>query len=153
MMDRLRCSFLAGALFLGLAGTVVTASAPQRNDRNGGRDTDPRRPRLTLKAQPTVAIAPARVVFQAELSGGSNDFEEYYCPTVAWAWGDGTESESTSDCQPFEAGKSEIKRRYTVEHVFRAGGHQVTFRLKRTEKTLASASVNIQIQPGGPDRD
>jgi len=29
----------------------------------------------------------------------------------------------------------------------------VTFRLKRNDKTVASASVNLQIQPGGPDGD
>ena len=89
----------------------------------------------------------------AEINGGSNDFEEFYCPTVVWAWGDGTESENSTDCAPYEAGKSEIKRRFTVEHVFRAGGHQVTFRLKRNDKTLASVSVSIQIQPGGPEGD
>jgi hypothetical protein len=136
---------------VGFAGTLVAAAAGQRDANRNNPDADARRPKLTLKAQPTVAIAPARVVFTVDLSGGSNDFEEYYCPTVSWAWGDGTESESTSDCQPYEAGKSEIKRRYTVQHVFRAGGHQVTFRLKRNDKTLISASVNIQIQPGGPE--
>ena len=152
MTDRLRRSLLSGALSLSLAGSFV-AAGPLQRDRNSGRDTDPRRPKLSLKAQPTVAIAPARVVFQADFAGGSDDFEEYYCPTVSWAWGDGTESESTSDCQPYEPGKSLIKRRYTVQHTFRAGGHQVTFRLKRNDKTVASASVNLQIQPGGPDGD
>ena len=46
-----------------------------------GREPD-RRPRVTLRAQPAVGIAPARVVFTAELVGGANDFEEFYCPTV-----------------------------------------------------------------------
>jgi hypothetical protein len=149
MTDHLRRFMGAGVIGLGLAATLFAAS-PQRDNRNG-RDSDPRRPKLTLKAQPTVAIAPARIVLQAELAGGANDFEDYYCPTVAWDWGDGTESESTSDCEPYQAGKTEIKRRFTVEHVFRAGGHQIVFRLKRNDKVLTSASVSVQVQPGGPD--
>jgi hypothetical protein len=149
MTDHLRRFTGAGVIGLGLAATLFAAS-PQRDNRNG-RDSDPRRPKLTLKAQPTVAIAPARIVLQAELAGGANDYEDYYCPTVAWDWGDGTESESNSDCEPYQAGKTEIKRRFTVEHVFRAGGHQIVFRLKRNDKVLTSASVSIQVQPGGPD--
>ena len=56
-------------------------------------------------------------------SAAPDDFEEYYCPTIDWEWGDDTTSESTADCEPYEAGKSEIKRRFTVEHVFRHGGN------------------------------
>ena len=97
------------------------------------RENDARRPRLTLRAQPAVAVAPARVVLTAEIIGGADDFEEYYCPAIEWDWGDDTTSESTSDCEPYEAGKSEIKRRFTVEHVFRAGSHQIAFRLKRRD--------------------
>jgi hypothetical protein len=149
MTDHLRRFTGAGVIGVGLVATLFAASA-QRDNRNG-RDSDSRRPKLTLKAQPTVAIGPARIFLQAELSGGANDFEDYYCPTVSWDWGDGTESESTSDCEPYQPGKTEIKRRFTVEHVFRAGSHQIVFRLKRNDKVLTSASVSIQIQPGGPD--
>ncbi|MES1254113.1 MAG: hypothetical protein ABUS56_00780 [Acidobacteriota bacterium] len=109
---------------------------------------DDKRPRLSLKASPNVSISPSRVVLTAELTGGANDYEELYCATVSWDWGDGTESESTGDCQPYEAGKSEIKRRFTVQHVFRAGAHKVAFRLKRNDKTVAAAVVTVQVQPG-----
>ena len=91
-----------------------------------------------------IAMSPARVVLTAELVGGANDYEEFYCPTIEWDWGDGTQSESTSDCDPYEPGKSEIKRRFTVEHVFRAGAYRVSIRLKRHDKAVgirdASAS-------------
>src|SRR5262249_55109608 len=109
---------------------------------------DSRRPKLSLKASPAISMSPARVVLTAEFVGGANDFEEYYCPTVEWDWGDGTQSESTFDCQPYEPGKSEIKRRVTVIHVFRAGAFHVTFRLKRHDKVITSSSTNIQVQPG-----
>jgi hypothetical protein len=88
------------------------------------------------------------VVLTAELIGGANDFEEFYCPTVEWDWGDGTQSESTSDCEPYEAGKSEIKRRFTISHVFRAGMYKVSLRLKRRDKAITSATVSIQVRPG-----
>jgi hypothetical protein len=93
-------------------------------------------------------MAPARIVLTAELNGGANDFEEFYCSGVEWEWGDGTKSESSSDCAPYEAGKSEIKRRYTVEHVFRAGVYRVMFHLKRHDKTVGNATINIQVRPG-----
>ena len=89
------------------------------------------------------------MVLTAELVGGDNDFEDFYCPAVEWEWGDGTKSESASDCAPYEPGKSEIKRRFTVEHVFqRAAMYRVTFRLKRHSKAVGFATVNVQIRPG-----
>ena len=117
-----------------------------------GREQD-RRPRVTLRAQPAVGIAPARVVFTAELVGGANDFEEFYCPTVIWDWGDDTQSESTLDCEPYEAGKSEIRRRFTIEHHFRrSGGYKVYFRLKKRDKPVAAASATVQVQPGAGEQ-
>ena len=131
--------------------TVTTATAiasAQKNDKPTPKDDDSKKPRLSLKAQPVVALSPARIVLTAELAGGANDFEDFYCATTEWDWGDGTQSESTADCSPYEAGKSEIKRRFTVEHVFRAGQFRVQFRLKRRDKTVGSAGVNIQVRPG-----
>jgi hypothetical protein len=131
------------------AATLVTASAQKADkDKDAKTNQDPARPKLTLKAQPVISMAPSRVVLTAELVGGPNDFEEFYCPTIEWDWGDGTQSESTSDCAPYEAGKTEIKRRFTVEHVFRAGAYHVTFRMKRRDKPIASAAVSIQVRPG-----
>src|SRR5215471_5889932 len=105
-------------LLLSAALLSLGAAAPQKNPRDQATD---KKPKLALKAQPVIAMSPARIVLTAELVGGANDYEEYYCPTVEWDWGDGTQSESTNDCAPYEEGKSEIKRRFTIEHVFRAG--------------------------------
>jgi hypothetical protein len=127
----------------------VIASAQQKPE---GREPD-RRPRVTVRAQPSVGIAPARIVFTAELVGGANDFEEFYCPTVIWEWGDDTQSESTLDCEPYEAGKSEIRRRFTVEHQFRrSGGYKVFFRLKKRDRPVGAASVIVQVQPGAGEQ-
>ncbi len=148
-MSDLRRSFTwASALCLLLQTAVVATDAPslQKTDRDASGDA--KRPKLTLKAQPVIAMSPARVVLTAELVGGPNDYEEYYCPTIEWDWGDGTQSESTNDCAPYEAGKSEIKRRFTKEHIFRAGMFRVSFKLKRRDKAVAFATVNIQVRPG-----
>jgi hypothetical protein len=137
------------ACAVGFTLLPLIALAQQKPD---GREQD-RRPRVTLRAQPPVGIAPARVVFTAELTGGANDFEEYYCPTVIWEWGDDTQSESTLDCDPYEEGKSEIRRRFTVEHRFRrSGSYKVLFRLKKRDKHVAAANVTIQIQPGAGEQ-
>jgi hypothetical protein len=146
-MSDLRRIAWAGAMCLGIASALVASAGAQKPD--GKESPDAQRPRVSLKAAPMIAISPARVVLTAELQGGSNDYEEYYCPTVVWAWGDGTESENSTDCPPYEPGKSEIKRRFTVEHVFRrADMYRVTFRLKRHDKAVGFATVNVQIRPG-----
>ena len=130
---------------------LAPVSAQQRDDKTAkekDRDQDAR-PKLTLKAQPMMAIAPARVVFSAELTGGANDAAEYYCPSVEWTWGDDTRSETGSDCEPYQQGKSEIKRRFTVEHQYHHGGNfKVIFRLKRGDKAIASATISVQVRPG-----
>ena len=138
----------AGAACLTAAVSLTLHARQGDNPRKDAKDDEPRRPKLALDAQPMISIAPARVVLTAKLTGGPNDFEEFYCPTVLWEWGDGTESESTFDCVPYEAGKAEIRRRYTMSHTFRAGIHKVVFKLKRRDKTLGTATINLQIQPG-----
>ena len=147
-MSFLRRQAWAGAASLLMAAMlVISASAQKSKDKDSKDVTDPR-PQVKLRAQPVIAMAPARIVLTAELVGGANDFEEFYCTGVEWEWGDGTHSESSSDCAPYEPGKSEIKRRYTVEHVFRAGAYRVMFHLKRSNRSVGNASVNIQIRPG-----
>jgi hypothetical protein len=147
-MNGLRRFAWAGAASLLLSSTLAATAHAQKTDKDAKDNQDTKRPQLRLRAQPVIAMAPARVVLTAEIVGGANDFEEFYCPTVQWEWGDGTQSESSSDCAPYEPGKSEIKRRYTVEHVFRAGAYRVMFHLKRRDKSVGTASVNIQIRPG-----
>jgi hypothetical protein len=139
-----------GVLGLLVAGVAVARmTAAQKSDK----EQDNKRPRLTLRAQPPVGIAPTRVVLTAELVGGANDFEDYYCPSVQWDWGDDTSSESTSDCTPYEPGKSEIKRRFTIEHTFRrAGAYKVYIRLKHRDKEIGAAATNVQVQPGAQER-
>ncbi|OFW28849.1 MAG: hypothetical protein A3H97_16350 [Acidobacteria bacterium RIFCSPLOWO2_02_FULL_65_29] len=141
-----RRALIAAALF---ALATAPASGEQRGDRDD-KAQENLRPKFTLRAQPPVGTTPQRVVFTAELVGGADDFEEYYCPSIEWDWGDETKSESTVDCQPYEAGKSLIKRRFTVEHVFRRpGGYKVFIRLKRRDKAVANASVTVQLRSGG----
>jgi hypothetical protein len=141
-MGILQRGVVTAAACLALSAASAS-SAPQKNDK------DEQRPKLLLHAQPPVSIAPSRIVLTAEMVGGANDFEEYYCPSVEWDWGDDTRSESTIDCDPYQAGKSEIKRRFTVEHVFRRpGNYKVSLRLKRRGKTVANASANVQVRPG-----
>jgi hypothetical protein len=138
----------AGFTLAAMACMSIAVGARQKDDKgNKDKDSD-KRPKLTLKAQPMISIAPSKVVLRAELVGGANDYEDFYCPTVEWDWGDGTHSESTADCEPYQQAKSEIRRRYTVEHVFREGRYQVAVRLKRRDRTVAAATAYVQVQGG-----
>jgi hypothetical protein len=149
-MGYLRHQAWAGVASLLVMAALSTGAAAQKTGKDGKdqKDSTDPRPKVSLRAQPVIAMAPARVVFTAELTGGANDFEEFYCGAVEWEWGDGTKSESSSDCAPYEPGKSEIKRRFTVEHVFRAGVYRVMFHLKRHDKAVGNATINIQVRPG-----
>ena len=149
-MTTLRCALVAATAGLAIAASAPLGAAQKGDKSKDSKEQDANRPRITLRAQPVVAVSPARVVLTAELVGGADDFQEFYCPTVEWAWGDDTVSESTVDCDPYEAGKSQIKRRFTVEHIFRrAGVYKIYFHMKRKDKMVGSASVTVQIQAGG----
>lgn len=114
-------------------------------------DDPDKKPSVSLRASPTVAFAPARIRLTAELRGGPDDFEELYCPAIEWDWGDGTTSSSAADCAPYEAGKSEIRRRYSVEHIYRQpGAFRVQFRLKKGTRINGFASATVQVRPGLP---
>ena len=140
------------AFGLCLAAAVAVASAQKGGNKDAKDAPDAKRPQIRLKANPIISVSPSKVTLTAEIVGGANDFEEYYCPTIEWDWGDGTHSESSSDCAPYEAGKSEIKRRFTVEHVFRrADNYRVAFRLKRRDKAVGFATVQVQVRPGLPE--
>ena len=107
------------------------------------------KPSISLKANPMVGFSPTRVVVTADIKGGADDFEEFYCATVEWDWGDDTRSESKADCEPYEAGKSEIQRRYTIDHVFNSAGEfRVEFRLKQKNKVVAKGSAAVKVRPG-----
>jgi len=134
---------------LSVALPVILGAAAASAQKDDSKKDEPRKPKVTLRAQPMISMAPSRVVLTAELEGGANDFQDFYCPAVEWEWGDGTTSEASTDCQPYEPGKSEIKRRFTVDHVFRGpGNYRVMFRLKQHERAVGVASAQIQVRPG-----
>ena len=122
-----------------------------------------KKPSISVKANPPVGFSPLRVVVTAEIKGGADDFADFYCASVEWEWGDDTKSQSTSDCDPYEAGKSEIKRRFAQEHVFRAlndmsaapgiptGPTQfkVRFVLKQKNKVVGSGQTIVELRSGG----
>jgi hypothetical protein len=113
------------------------------------REQGNKKPSLSLKATPAVSFAPARIVVVAEVKGGSNDYEDFYCPSTEWEWGDLTTSTAETDCEPYEAGKSEIRRRYTVEHQFKnPGGFKIVLRLKKGTKVVATANTMVQVRAG-----
>lgn len=141
--------------FRPLAALLVVALAPPLAEpmSDAARQDERKKPSVSLKATPPIAFSPAKVRVVAEIRGGADDYEEYYCPTVEWDWGDGTVSESTADCNPYEAGKSTIRRRFSTDHTYRmAGNYKVFFRLKQKTKTVGAASASVQVRPGLRDQ-
>lgn len=139
----IRAALCAAALLLS-AGVSLVAQATEAKAK-----AEPKRPQLSLKASQSTGMVPVRISATAEFKGGDDDFQDYYCPTVEWNWGDGTISESTNDCEPYEAGKSQIRRRYTVSHAYkRSGAFKITFRLKNKERVLTSATTVVRLVGG-----
>ena len=110
----------------------------------------PRKPSLSLKATPTLGFAPLRVRAVVEIKDGSDDYEDFYCVGAEWDWGDGTMSENSSDCDPYEAGKSSIQRHFSGDHTYRQQGEfKIAFKLKQKTKQVAAVNTTVQVR-GGP---
>jgi len=129
---------VAGACILGATGVSHAQS-----DESG-------KPSLSLRATPPIGFTPLRVRLVVEVRGGADDYADFYCPTIEWDWDDGTVSESGVDCDPYEAGKSQIRRQFSTTHIFRQGGrYQVSFRLKQKDKVVGLARAGLQVQQSG----
>ena len=135
------------ALFSRVLGIGVCAAAiAALGATASGKDP---RPSIAVKASPTVGFAPMRIVLTADINGGPDDYEQFYCATAEWDMGDGNKSEQNTDCDPYEPGKSQIKRRYVKEQVFQIpGDFRVLFSLKQKDKVVASGRTTIRVRPG-----
>lgn len=120
-----------------LAVALSLAAAPARDDK----------PKVTVRANPSMGMSPVRVVVTADVKGGAN--EELYCSGVEWEWGDDTKSTDMADCDPYVDGKSDIKRHFTADHTYRtAGEYQVQFRLKKKNKIVGNGNTMVRVRPG-----
>lgn len=139
--------FAASRIVLALALTTAVAAAADK-------------PKLTVKANPTMAFSPARVVVTGDITGGADNDQHLYCLAVEWDWDDGTRSGDSADCEPFEAGKSEIKRHFTTDHTYRIEDQisgtaanieyrdfHVQLRLKKNGKVVVSGGTTVKIKP------
>jgi hypothetical protein len=118
-----------------------------------GADADkPKKLSLDMRITPVVSFAPSRVRAIAELKLPEDRTAEFYCAGIEWDWGDLTESEESNECEPYEAGVSQVKRVFTAEHVFQNGGrYRVQIRLKQNRKVIASTSTVVTVRPGVRD--
>lgn len=133
------------ATILLAAGVSARAQAGDKSEKR-----EPKRPSLSLKATPGTGMVPVRVTATAEFKGGDDDYQEYYCPTIEWNWGDGTVSEAANDCEPYEPGVSQIRRRFTQSHNYkRAGAFRIVFRLKHRARVLTSQTTIVRLLGGG----
>jgi hypothetical protein len=133
--------FIVSACALGLAGSALLAQAEKK-----------KKPSISVRATPAAGFSPLRVMLSAEIKGGDDNYEDFYCPSIEWTWGDDTKTESSSDCDPFEEGKSAIKRRYTTTRIFQTyGDYKVEFRLKQKDRVVGAGSTTIQVRPGVRD--
>ena len=138
-----------------MASTLAAAGgAPDllANQKADPKQSDDKRPSLALKVNPPLGFSPLRVHASVDVRGGADNSEDFYCPSIQWDWGDGTVSETSEDCEPYEEGSSTIRRRFSADHTFQqGGGYRVMFRLKQKTRVIASASTNVQVRAGVRD--
>ena len=145
MTHKTRAGFLTVASLATALAAGGSVNAVQRSDDN-------KKPSLAFKATPPVGIAPLKVRVVVDLKGGSNDYTDFYCATVEWDWADGNISGSGEDCDPYQAGKSEIQRRFTAEHTFREDGqYEIAFRLKQKSRIVAYSKATVRVRSGISD--
>jgi hypothetical protein len=133
-------SLVAAGTALALLSATVFAQKPDDKSKD-------KPPTLTVRSSPAVVFAPGRVVVTAEFKGGPDDYEDYYCPKIEWDWADGSTSTAEYDCDPYQAGKSQIRRRYTQDHTYREpGSYEVTFRLKQGSKVVVAGRVTVDVR-------
>ena len=147
MTHKTRAGFLiVAALATAVLASVVAAGGPVNA---GQRSDDNKKPSLTFKATPPVGFTPLKVRVVVELKGGANDYADFYCATVEWDWADGNISGGGEDCDPYQAGKSEIQRRFTSEHTFRQSGEfDIAFRLKQKNRVVAYSKGTVRVRAG-----
>jgi hypothetical protein len=140
MPDSWRTHCTIAALLTALLPAAILAQA---------KPAESKRPSLAMRVTPPMGFTPLRVRATADVRDGSDDYAEFYCATVEWDWGDGTISENTTDCDPYEAGKSQIQRRFTADHVYRqAGAYRIAFRLKQKTRQVGGATASVQVRSG-----
>ena len=153
MTHKTRAGFLTvAALAATVLAFVVAADGPVNA---GQRSDDNKKPSLAFKATPPVGLVPLKVRVVVDVKGGANDYEDFYCATVEWDWADGNISGGGEDCDPYQAGKSEIRRRFTADHTFREeGDYEIAFRLKQKNRVVAYSKGTVRVRGGSSnDRD
>ena len=145
----------ATASLVAVCAATGLVMAAQGKDK--GKDAEAKRPKINLRVQPQVVVAPGRATLTVELVGGADDFENAAAPSIVWEWGDDTSFESTTDCEPYEVARVGIKRRYTVQHQFRrAGNYKLYFHMKQKDRTLGPPRRTCRFSQAsaltGPDR-
>jgi hypothetical protein len=138
---------MRAALAAGLVGVVLVSWPSARAEKA----PKPKKPKVTVRALPEIAFAPAEVLVIVELKGG-DEIEELYCPELEVDWDDGGKSIKESDCAPFEAGVTKLARRMTASHLYRRGGvYELRVRLRRADKTVASGRAGVTIRAGASE--
>ena len=99
------------------AGAVRAGQDPETRTQATGQA---KRPKIRCARPPSVGVAPPGGRSRPNSRAARTTSRSSTARRSSGIGATARSSESTSDCEPYEAGKSQIKRRFTVEHMFRA---------------------------------
>lgn len=127
--------------------TALLFMANEQSHTSNSEQQSTERPSLSLRVRQEFNSRRGLVRASLEIRGGSDNYEEFYCPALEWDWGDDTFSEAKRDCEPYETDKSTIQRWFGAQHTYyESGVFKVTLRLKKRDQVVGFATSNIQIQ-------
>jgi hypothetical protein len=111
--------------------------------------TAPRKPRLSVRAFPAMALPPATVLVSADLQG--DEHEDLHCPEVEWNWADGSRSVRQSDCEPHQAGEP-VERHFSHRHDYHhPGQYWVTVTLRRGDRVISQGGATVFVYVASVD--
>ncbi len=88
----------------------------------------------------------AHVMFNATLTGGSDNSYEFYCPNPDWQFGDGSGEMAFVDCWSWSP-DIRIQRTFTTDYTYkRPGTYRARLQIESRGGTLESNTVTIEVR-------
>ena len=101
-------------------------------------------PELQLRVDVHRGFAPLKIETSSWLRGGDNAHPDFYCLKAIWIWGDGTQSERTPDCDPYDPDTAQMIRHYDISHTYQwKGDFMVTVVLLQGTVIRAKATTVV----------
>lgn len=104
-------------------------------------------PQLEVIAEPVSGEVPLVVTFTAKLRGAESNDKRFYCPSIEWSFGDGTNEAIAATCVPYTP-DVQVQATYETTHRYeKPGTYTVTFMLNELQSKPLRVDVLQELLP------